>query len=583
VNYDLFWNPNRLEQRFGRIHRIGQTEVCHLWNLVADETREGDVYARLLRKIERQRLTLGDSVFDVMGKLFRERSLRSLLLEAVRYGERPEVRARLEQAVDNLSDQERVRQLIEESALVRDSLDISKVHKIRQDFERAQARRLQPHFVASFFKAAFEQLGGRMYARESMRHEITHVPASLRNQSRLLGRGMVLTRYERITFYKEAINLPGKPTAEFICPGHPLMDALLDLTLQRYRHLLREGAFLLDANDPSEEIRALFYLEQTIFDNLTNNRETRIAVSRQMQFVEVSAHGETRHAGPAPFLDYKPLSDKDRALVAETINQKSWLKSDLEAQVQAYAVEHIVPNHLDEVKGRREEMVDRTLAAVKDRLTKEISYWDHRAQDLKAQEASGRKNARLNSSLARNRADNLQARLEGRLQDLARMRKISAQAPIVIGGALIIPAGLLHKLHGETVKEQATLFGSERKAVEKTAMQAVIDNERALGYRPKDVSQENLGWDIESEIPGSGKLRFIEVKGRMEGARTVTISKNEILAGLNKPDDYYLAVVEVNFENEQPQASELHYIKMPYQKEPDFAATSVNYEWEKFK
>ena len=80
VNYDLPWNPNRLEQRFGRIHRIGQTEVCHLWNLVAEETREGDVYRKLLEKLEQARKALGGQVFDVLGKLqFEGRSLRDLL------------------------------------------------------------------------------------------------------------------------------------------------------------------------------------------------------------------------------------------------------------------------------------------------------------------------------------------------------------------------------------------------------------------------------------------------------------------------------------------------------------------------
>ena len=94
VNYDLPWNPNRLEQRFGRIHRIGQTDVCHLWNLVADETREGDVYRKLLDKLEQARQSLGGQVFDVLGKLhFEGRPLRELLVEAIRYGEQPEVRA----------------------------------------------------------------------------------------------------------------------------------------------------------------------------------------------------------------------------------------------------------------------------------------------------------------------------------------------------------------------------------------------------------------------------------------------------------------------------------------------------------
>jgi len=109
VNYDLPWNPNRLEQRFGRIHRIGQTEVCHLWNLVADETREGDVYRKLLEKLEQARQSLGGQVFDVLGKLhFEGRPLRELMVEAIRYGEQPEVRARLETAVDHALDRGRL-------------------------------------------------------------------------------------------------------------------------------------------------------------------------------------------------------------------------------------------------------------------------------------------------------------------------------------------------------------------------------------------------------------------------------------------------------------------------------------------
>ena len=124
VNYDLPWNPNRLEQRFGRIHRIGQTEVCHLWNLVADETREGDVYRKLLEKLEQARQSLGGQVFDVLGKLhFEGRPLRELMVEAIRYGEQPEVRARLETAVDHALDRGRLQDLLEERALAHDALD----------------------------------------------------------------------------------------------------------------------------------------------------------------------------------------------------------------------------------------------------------------------------------------------------------------------------------------------------------------------------------------------------------------------------------------------------------------------------
>lgn len=161
VNYDLPWNPNRIEQRFGRIHRIGQTEVCHLWNLLAEETREGDVFKRLFEKLDEQRKSLGGGVFDILGKLFQEKPLRELLIEAIRYGDSPEVRARLFKTVDNLADQESCRELLEERALARDSMDAAQVRVIREDMERAEARRLQPHFIASFFLEAFRHLGGK--------------------------------------------------------------------------------------------------------------------------------------------------------------------------------------------------------------------------------------------------------------------------------------------------------------------------------------------------------------------------------------------------------------------------------------
>src|SRR5437773_8845641 len=118
VNYDLPWNPNRIEQRFGRIHRIGQTEVCHLWNLIAEETREGDVYRTLLEKLDEARKALGGQVFDVLGKLqFEGKPLRDLLIEAVRYGERPEVRARRTKAVAHALDRTHIEELLEERAL----------------------------------------------------------------------------------------------------------------------------------------------------------------------------------------------------------------------------------------------------------------------------------------------------------------------------------------------------------------------------------------------------------------------------------------------------------------------------------
>jgi SNF2 family DNA or RNA helicase len=149
VNYDLPWNPNRIEQRFGRIHRIGQTEVCHLWNLVAEETREGDVYRTLLEKLEEARKALGGQVFDVLGKLqFDGKPLRELLIDAVRYGEQPEVRERLNQVIAHAFDRNEIADLLEEHALAHDAMDASCVRHVREEMERAEARRSAPSAAA---------------------------------------------------------------------------------------------------------------------------------------------------------------------------------------------------------------------------------------------------------------------------------------------------------------------------------------------------------------------------------------------------------------------------------------------------
>jgi len=579
VNYDIPWNPNRLEQRFGRIHRIGQTEVCHLWNLVADETREGDVFKRLFEKIEEQRRALGGGVFDILGKLFRDQRLRDLLVEAIRYGDRPDVRARLFQTVDNLADRERCRQLLEERALAHDSMDAAKVRQIREDMERSEARRLQPHFIASFFLEAFRLLGGSVHEREPKRYEVTHVPAVIRNRDRLIGTGQpVLLNYERITFEKDLISIQGKPLAEFVCPGHPLLDATIDLIIERYRDLLRRGAILIDSNDSTEEVRVLFYLEHSIQDAQTDRAGNRRVVSRRMQFVEIDHSGKVRNAGYAPYLDYRPVADDERSRLSAALEEE-WIKGDLESKIVEFAVTELVPRHLNEVQTRKQELIGKTLAAVKDRLTKEINYWDHRAEELKVQELAGRVNARINSGKARQRADELEARLQRRMEELEKERQLSPLPPVVIGGALVVPAGLLDRAEGGRQAEPSQ-FARDTSQIERLALEAVINAERRLGFEPRDVSSDKCGYDIESRIPGTGRLRFIEVKGRAKGASTVTVTKNEILTGLNKPDDFILALVEVDGNQAVPQ-----YVCRPFQREPDFGATSVNYSltdlWER--
>ena len=398
VNYDLPWNPNRVEQRFGRIHRIGQTEVCHLWNLVASETREGEVFNTLLQKLEQQRKSLGGAVFDVLGISFTDTPLRQLLIEAIRYGDRPEVRARLTEVIDDALDIEHLQDLIEERALTHGTIDTSRLRNIREDMERAEARRLQPHFIASFFREAFDDLGGTLREREPKRYEITHVPSVIRDRDRVIGVGeTVQKRYERITFEKDRISIVGKPIAAFVCPGHPLLNATLDLILERYRALLKRGAVLVDPDDQSDAIRVLFYLEHAVQDGRVHSDGKRWVVSRQMQFVEIDSDKTVRHAGYAPYLDYRPITDEEHSLVAPSL-EAEWLSGGLESEIVAYAVEHLIPEHIAEVEAHKAELVPKTVAAVQARLTKEINYWDNRANQLEREEEAGKPMAKINAA-----------------------------------------------------------------------------------------------------------------------------------------------------------------------------------------
>ncbi|OUN33115.1 helicase-related protein [Lachnoclostridium sp. An76] len=580
INYDLPWNPNRLEQRFGRIHRIGQTEVCHLWNLVAQETREGFVFQRLFAKLEEERQALGGKVFDILGKVtFENKSLRELLIEAVRYGNDPKVRNRLNEVVDYSMNSKELKKLLNERALTDDVMDIGVVHAIKEDMERIEAHKLQPHFIEAFFIEAFQSVGGKIRRREKGRYEITSVPYAVRNRDMQIGFGEhVLNRYERICFDKEFRNIQGKPQAEMICPGHPLLEATIDLIRERNVDTMKRGAIFIDENDYSQDARLLFYIEDAVQDGILLKNENRRTISKHIHFVEIKEDGTASNAGYAPYLDYRAAEESETKAIRKWMQSQAWLCTGVENLAKGYAIEHLIPEHFSEVKKRKEVMLDKIAKAVKDRMTAEIQYWDYRAADLQQKEAAGKTNAKLNSKLAARRAETLEARMQVRLAEIEKERRISPMPPVITGGALIIPKGLLHQLIG--TENVNTFSQGDRQSIEYAAMNAVIEIERSLGYRPKDVSAAKCGYDVESFIPESMRrrmeeyaLRFIEVKGRKKGATTVTVSKNEILTALNKPEEFILAIVEVDGQN-----SHTIYLRHPFKNAPDFTATSVNYD-----
>lgn len=582
VNYDLPWNPNRIEQRFGRIHRIGQTAVCHLWNLVAKETREGQVFERLFAKLEEERSALGGRVFDILGRVtFEDRPLRELLVEAIRYGESPEVRDRLNQVVDSSLDGDSLRRLLDEYALTSDVMDVHQVARIREDMERMEARKLEPHFIEAFFLEAMRKLGGRVEEREPGRYEVVEVSFAVRTRDAKIGiSDPVLKSYERICFEKERCAHPGGVPADLVCPGHPLLDALVSVVLERGLGTLKQGAVLVDDDPTSSVPRLLLYVESSIQDGTTTSEGTRRTVSRAVHFVELDYDGNATDAGYAPYLDYRAPTADELAHADSMAEELGWLEARPEALATDYAIQSIIPAHIDEVRERTYARVDKVRRAVEKRLRAEIQYWDARAWELKEREDAGKRNARLNSAQAEKRANELAERLERRQAQLDLQRQLSPAPPRVIGGALVLPATMLRGGEKGRASEDPVADADSRRQIELRAMGAVAAIERELGNDPRDVSaQRKIGYDIESVVPevrregADPALRLIEVKGRALGADTVTLSKNEILCALNRPDGWILAVVEVD-----GVTTHTTYLQRPELHAPAFTENSVTYD-----
>ena len=294
----------------------------------------------------------------------------------------------------------------------------------------------------------------------------------------------------------------------------------------------------MNERDPGVGVRVLFTLEHAIRDgSRLPNGEGR-TISRRLLYVELDADGRARRLQHAPYLDYRPLAEGEPAAADVLARPEcAWIGRELEAAARREAIAHVVPEHVAEVRGRRLAWIDKIRAAVKERLTKEIAHWDHQADRLKLREQAGKAGAgagagaRLNSGEARRRADDLQERLAQRMAQLDREAQVSALPPAVLGGAAIVPAGLIAAMTGRGAAAPQTAADTQASAARARAI--VMDVERRLGFEPVDREAEKLGYDVESRVPGTGKLRFIEVKGRVADAESITVTKNEILTALN--------------------------------------------------
>lgn len=576
INYDLPWNPNRLEQRFGRIHRIGQRNTCYLWNLVANNTREGAVFARLFQKLEIEREQLGGKVFDILGRLtFENKPLRELLIEAIQYNASEEARAHFNRVIDGALDSEKIRQLLEERALSADEFGISQVNQIRAQMERMEARKLQPYFISSFFFSAFEKLGGR-YRRRGKRWALEYVPSRIREEGKLLNAvESIASKYEYVCFDKNDKSIESLPDAYLICPGTALLDAVVSLILEKGLESFKTGTIFIDRQNKYDDLKLLLYIEIFLQNDVKRVYGNEI-IYKKVIYLLCGANGEVYQAGDAPYLDYDTPDEEEKTTILSYLETQDWLSKEIEKKARNYVIRNLMQTQLEEIRQKHEIRAERMKKEVRSRLTKAINYWDSRANEHEEKARLGKRNAIQNAANARHKADDLRNRLSQRLDEIQREMTVRPCSPKIIGGAIVISQNQVNALmHREILSDTES---RDKKTMEMIGMRAVMDIERRLGFEPSDVSAENRGYDIESsrlsvdgDIMG---LRFIEVKARKADAVDVTLTKNEILTARNceERNNYILAIVLVD--GEKTKVTYYHRLQL---KAPDDSTRSINY------
>lgn len=578
VNYDLPWNPNRIEQRFGRIHRIGQKHVCQLWNLVADETREGAVYKRLLEKMEVQRTALARPVFDVLGDAFRETSLKKLIMDAVVYIDDPARQAEINKVIDDqvahgLDD------LLKERALAEETFTRADLDRMREAMDAARARKLQPHYIAQFFTHALEHQGGRLVRKAKGTAAVRALPGRVIDWARQHGTP-VADRYDLVTFDPEVADRTER--AEFIAPGHPLLDALVDLSVTDLSDVMETGTVLVDPNDPGTEP---WLLAATLIEVLDG---TGTAQAKEFTYLRVNPDGTDEDAGLAPYLDFDPLPEEATAeqAVATVSAGNDWLSGNLTDRIRDAVTDSRLRPVMDDTKARILPELDRVSSLVHHRLSDQMDYLakaalDAQQQQLQFEFGEIKRAPKQSHAALMKQVHALDARLKEREELLAKQRLLSPAPPRIVAKALVLPQGLVNLLTGAD-QDEVDQHAKDTAEVDRRAVDAVLAAERALGRVPTEMPHNNPGFDVSSRWPDSSRPSvIIEVKGRIAGAKDFVITHREVLTAKNTGEDHRLALVEVSPEG--PEHDRARYLVDHFRDyagaDRDFGVTKVVLNW----
>ncbi len=521
VNYDIPWNPNRLEQRMGRIHRIGQTSEVHVFNLVAGNTREGYVLKTILRKMENMGHALGDPVFDVIGKTFAGYRLRELI-EAVLAGEKTKEEAAAELGGEEADPEIQARaESLLNRALARNYLDWQTE---RERAERAEERRLPPAYFERFFLEAVECAGGRVERRlDPGALRVTRTPDVLVARSRAAGATRrVAPAYERLTFDKAVATRPRRdstetalPQAELCGPGHPLFDALVDDMISRTATALGRGAVFVDPD--ADAPCALRFLAGDVVDgngDLVHRSTAAVRLesgrppqpARYQSLYDLAIH----HALSAPELDL-PVDD-------DTV---------------MWARQHLFEDRYKSAKAEREAVADIQLDFLRRSFNSLLSTADEAVID--ADEEVERRVPGAEGRLRRAEvAKNVQVvKRDERISAAERGRTVRRGPVSVLGTILIVPH-----------TGRALDGGGEQRAtdeeVEATAVRIAWMYEESRGANVETVERHNVGFDLLSTL--GLERRCIEVKGRA-GVGSIELTWGEYAKATELGADYWLYMV----------------------------------------
>lgn len=551
VNYDLPWNPNRIEQRFGRIHRIGQTEVCFLWNLIAKDSREGQVFSALFSKIEAQSDAYNGNIFPILGidKPFENKSLSDLLMDAIQAGKDPEVRKWQEQIIDATVG-DAAKRLADEKALY-EAINVGvDAEEIAKQITLNAAKKLQPGFIQSFFVTAFKKMHGKIETKEQGLFEITSVPDKLRQLSHKSSRiGFITSTYDQVVFQREKIREAGRPDASLIAPGHPLLEALSLQVENVYGKLVENGSILIDRTESQRDEPFLLFTVQQIITNSTEEEQTVLST---FEFADIDSERKIGWSIAPQYLDFEAPSVNEEKRIRDELIEKfdfdaSW--KTVEAQATEKALTETLIREQEELSRR----ISKIREQVQERLENEIASCKLREQSNPEHATS--KNQETKAQ-ARKKREEFEARLQARLSQLEKEESLQAKTPTRVSVALVVPERALQANNAMFTQDL-----DAKRAVERRAVDLVMESERILGRKPEEMPPNNKGFDIRS-LDEDGYPIFIEVKGRTEGSPTVTVTASEISFAQTNPDRHFLAMVKVSELGKQ--ADKLSYLEKAF-------------------